>query len=74
MNLDETIYDDNYGRINNNDNREKDPGKYARRIYEWWSSNYKCDYRNISSFIVSLRLIVLFQPSGCSNERVFSQF
>ena len=73
MNLDEIIDDDNDGRINNNDDWKKDPGQYARRIYEWWSSNYKCNYKNISSFIVSLRLIVLIQPSSCSIERVFSQ-
>ena len=49
------------------------PGEYAKRNYDWVSSIYICDYKNISSFILFLRLIVHIQLSSCSVEKVFSQ-
>ena len=57
--------------IQNKDDMDwkKDPGEYARRIWEWWRARVE----EFPYHALARRLIVLSQLSSCSVECVFSR-
>ena len=54
------------------DNWEKNAGKKATRIWEWWRS-IAVDESTLPCFSSSLQLIVPVQVSSCAVKQVFTQ-
>ena len=52
----------------------EDPGKLARRIFEWWKIRiHGVSNTDFIFFAIAIRLAILLQVSSCDVERGFSQ-
>ena len=53
----------------------EDPGKLARRIFEWWKIRiHGVSNTDFIFFAIAIRLAILLQVSSCDVERGFSQW